>query len=273
MLAKKKQAGGAPEWALTYGDMMSLLLCFFILLAAFADYEEGGGSSASASVAQAMQSIQAALGIKVKDNTAFASAVDFNAMVEQIKETIKQLEAQHRGDTNTKGVQGKSFRLRRIRDGMEITVGGVVLFEPFVARVTPEGAQALESIAGILRGHRNKIDVVGHAAEQPRPADWTYTDSMQLSYDRARLVADELIRRGVDPRAVRLVAVGDNEPVGHNGLSREGENRRVEILVRESVLDDYRAEAAARGTPISSTGPIKPKPASTTGQTAATQPG
>ena len=39
MALKKKEApAGAPEWVLTYGDMMSLLLCFFILLAPFADY-------------------------------------------------------------------------------------------------------------------------------------------------------------------------------------------------------------------------------------------
>lgn len=272
MLAKKKQAGGAPEWALTYGDMMSLLLCFFILLSAFADYEAGGGSS-SASVAQAMQSIQAALGIKTKDSSVMATAIEFNAMVDQIKNAIKQLEGKNRGETNEKGIQGKSFRLRRIRDGMEITVGGLVLFEPFAARVTPEGAQSLEAIAKILRGHRNKIDVVGHAAEQPRPADWTYTDSMQLSYERARLVADELIRRGVDPRAVRLVAVGDNEPVGHDGLSREGENRRVEIMVRESVLDDYRSEAAARSPENKGeAADIKNKPASRTSGSASTQP-
>ncbi len=36
-MAKKKAANnpGIPEWVLTYGDLMSLLLCFFILLSAF----------------------------------------------------------------------------------------------------------------------------------------------------------------------------------------------------------------------------------------------
>ncbi len=34
---QKKDSGGVPEWVVTYGDMMSLLLCFFILLAAFSE--------------------------------------------------------------------------------------------------------------------------------------------------------------------------------------------------------------------------------------------
>lgn len=244
MLGKKKVATGAPEWVLTYGDMMSLLLCFFILLAAFADYEKGGGGSAA--VIQAIQSIQSALGIKIKDNSAMASLIQFNAMVDQIKSAIRQLDPKFRGDSSEQGIQGKTFRLRRIRDGMEITIGGPVLFEPFEARLTAEGKESLEKIGEILKGHRNKIEIVGHAAEQPRPADWTYTDAMQLSYDRARFVADELVRRGVDPRTVRLVAVGANEPVSADGIRSNGENRRVEIVVRESMIDDYRDEQAAR---------------------------
>jgi flagellar motor protein MotB len=145
---------------------------------------------------------------------------------------------------------------------MEITVGGVILFEPFAAKLTGEGAESLERIGEILKGHRNKIDIVGHAAEQPRPADWTYTDAMQLSYDRARHVADELVRRGVDPRTIRMVAVGDNEPVAPDGLKGDGENRRVEIVVRESMIDDYRAEQPARQSerPVQVTPPMNQNP-------------
>ncbi|HOA53996.1 MAG TPA: flagellar motor protein MotB, partial [Thermogutta sp.] len=32
--------GGAPEWVLTYGDMMSLLLTFFIMLAALSEVKK-----------------------------------------------------------------------------------------------------------------------------------------------------------------------------------------------------------------------------------------
>ena len=39
-LPKKETPAGAPDWVLTYGDMMSLLLCFFILLAAMANFDK-----------------------------------------------------------------------------------------------------------------------------------------------------------------------------------------------------------------------------------------
>jgi chemotaxis protein MotB len=247
MLAKKKPSGGAPEWALTYGDMMSLLLCFFILLAAFADYEKGGG--ASDQMVAAMQSIQSALGIKLRDVPG-ADKMSFNGLVEQIRKLVQARNAEYKGDTREQGLQGRTFRLRRIRDGMELVIGGPILFEPFSTQVTREGRDSLERIGAILRGHRNKIEVIGHAAEQAPPADWGYTDAIQLSYERARHVAEELVRRGVDPRAMRLVSVGANEPLREDAanLNLVGEGRRVEIIVRESLIDDYRAEEAARTT-------------------------
>jgi len=36
---KKKDTGGVPDWVVTFGDMMSLLLCFFILLQAFSEFK------------------------------------------------------------------------------------------------------------------------------------------------------------------------------------------------------------------------------------------
>jgi chemotaxis protein MotB len=32
---KKEGGGGAPDWMVTYGDMMTLLLCFFVLIVSF----------------------------------------------------------------------------------------------------------------------------------------------------------------------------------------------------------------------------------------------
>lgn len=237
-LSKKPAAEGAPAWVLTYGDMMSLLLCFFVLLAAFADYSPGGGTP-TPELKKALESIRAAFGAggTIGPN----DEIDFQALIRKLEAISSKETGGHRGDTREEGIYGKHFRLRKIRDGMEITMGGPVVFEPFSDKLTPEGKQALEQIAETVRGHRNKMEIRGHAAEEPRPADWTDDDALQLSFRRAKAVVDELVLRGVDRRALVCSAVGANEPLatGVYDVNRRAQARRVEIIVRESLIDDY----------------------------------
>jgi flagellar motor protein MotB len=55
-------------------------------------------------------------------------------------------------------------------------------------------------------------------------------------------VARELVASGLDARTLRLTAVGENEPLSKDeaGQTVRGDSRRVEIIVRESLLDDFR---------------------------------
>ncbi|GMU22115.1 MAG: hypothetical protein AMXMBFR13_22030 [Phycisphaerae bacterium] len=249
MAIKKRAApSGAPEWVLTYGDMMSLLLCFFILLAAFADFEQGANSDR---VREAILSIQEALGMKTPSGNSLDTKISFNSVLEQVKIAIRDFQDKHRGDAREEGLKGKTFRLRRMRDGMEITIGGPIVFEPFASRLNEEGREAVARIGDVLKGHRNMVEIRGHAAEGPWPTDWTYRDAMRLSHARAESVADELVQRGIDPRALRLVAVGANEPVAKEVYdpAKLADNRRVEIIVRESILDDYAGQTPAALVP------------------------
>lgn len=100
----------------------------------------------------------------------------------------------------------------------------------------------------LVKGHRNIVEIRGHAGEEHWPADWNYQSIMKLSYDRADFVAGVLLAEGVDPRAVRVMAAGANEPLRRGGAVLEAaESRRVEIFVREATLDDYIPEERAAG--------------------------
>ncbi len=244
MLKKKSPSAGAPEWVLTYGDMMSLLLCFFILLAAFADYEQGGSA---VSIASAIQSIQEALGMPRVKSEETESVTAFNTLVEQIKLALADRLEKNRSDAPDKGMQGRNFRLRRIREGLEIVVGGPVVFEPFSAEMTAETRGGISALADTLKGHRNMLEVRGHAAEATRGPGWTYLDALELSYHRTRSVATELVTRGVDPRTLRLVAAGRSEPSAREirSAADRDKNRSVEIIVREALIDDFTPPSSA----------------------------
>ena len=234
--SKKKPPEGAPLWVVSYGDMMSLLLCFFVMLASLANFDDVHDRFRTA-----IQSIREALGMHGQVGREIDDQVDFHSLLQRLESIIKPDLPKERANTTDKGLQGKEFRLRRIRDGMEITIGGPVLFDPFSSQLNERGAQAIAAMGDELKGHRNKIEIRGHAADDKPPTDWTLEDTMKLSYDRAMAVMQELILRGVDPRAISLSASGANEPVAQSVYDprKRAMNRRVEIIVRESQINDY----------------------------------
>jgi len=249
----EEQGESAPLWIISFADLVTLLMSFFVILAV---KPEGNGAITDPAFAEVAAAIRAAFK-HIPPVDTDSRTDDFNELIKKVMALINKEGALNRGDSDEKGARGRSFRVRRLRDGMEITIGGPVMFEPFAAKPTAEGQTQLQQIIEIVKGHRNVVEIRGHAAEEPLPADWTYADMMKLSYARAEFVAEQLIHAGADPRQLRLVAVGANEPIarGVYDQAQRGDNRRVEIIVRESLIDDYvgqkPAEPAvpATGTP------------------------
>jgi len=233
---QKKQEAGAPAWMVTYGDMVTLLLTFFVMLVSIANFEIVDDKFTAA-----VQSIREALGMTGQVGNRVDASIDFHSLLNKLESILPPQMPRDRGDSDEEGIYGEHFRIRNIREGSEITLGGPLLFEPFSDELTAEGRKALEEIGAALRGHRNKIEIRGHAADEPRPADWTHKDAWRLSYARAVHVAEELVARGVTERAIRIVAVGASEPVAPPVYDprRPADNRRVEIVVRESLIEDY----------------------------------
>ena len=90
-------------------------------------------------------------------------------------------------------------------------------------------------------GHNTVIRIRGHATLEALPPDSLFRDAMDLSIARARAVADALERYGIRAQRLRIVGVGNTEPLVAQAYSesRRALNRRVEIIVSEAVVDDY----------------------------------
>ena len=237
---ENKQQGGAPAWMVTYGDMMSLLLCFFVILVAMSEVKK------DRKYEDVVRSIQEAFGFVGGLGRVPTSMVPRCSMLDKLKEAAKPYEPSNIGDSEQEGIQGKSFRISQIREGVEVAYGGPITFGRFSGALSPTGAEQAAKIAELLRGHNNKIEVRGHATSEPLPADSPYRDAYDLSYERARSVAEALIGQGIRASRVRVVAAGDTEPLKEQAYSesRRAANRRAEVLVRESLVTDFAGEKA-----------------------------
>ncbi|MFQ5489164.1 MAG: flagellar motor protein MotB [Phycisphaerae bacterium] len=238
--AEDKAPEGAPDWMVTYGDMMTLLLCFFVLLLAMSEIKK------DERFRQVASSIRSAFGYDSTVEIAPGDVDPVNSIVRQLQTIIVPPYKNQEGDAEDVGIEGRVQKITDVRDGIEIVVGGRVTFDRFSAVLKPVAQERLAQVAELIRGKNTKIIVRGHATRQPLPAESLFADPLELSFARAKAVAWALEQHGVRGQRIRLEAVGDREPLNRQAYSdeRRAINRRVEIIVTESLLEDYAGRPA-----------------------------
>lgn len=227
---------GAPAWMVTYGDAMTLLLCFFVIIVSFSEVKQNERfQKVMESLRRAFGGYQGAVGPVPIEND------PTNTLVAKLLELEIPDFRKNKGDSDEEGIHGRQFRVTNVRDGIEVVVGGRITFDRFSATLKPEARDLLAKAAERLRGYNTKILVRGHATREPLPDDSLYEDARDLSYARAKAVAWELEKNGVRRIRIVPVAVGDTEPLVRQAYTEERRalNRRVEVLVTENLIDDY----------------------------------
>jgi chemotaxis protein MotB len=219
----------------TYGDMMTLLLCFFVIIVAMSEIKKED------KFRQVMESIQQAFGYQSSIEVAPGDRTPVNALIRQLERIVVPSNINREGDVDEEGIDGRVEKVTDVRDGIQIVVGGRIAFERFSAVLKETAEQRIAMVAEKIRGKNTKVIVRGHATSEPLPEDSLYDDPTDLSYARARAVADTLIRHGVRAARIRVEANGDKEPIVRQAYTeqRRAVNRRVEIIVTEALLQDY----------------------------------
>lgn len=233
---KKPVMKGAPEWMVTYGDAMTLLLCFFVIMVSMSEVKEDERFQ------QVMESLRRTFGGYVGSvGDAPIKNPSTNTLLQELLELEVPVMTDQKGDSEQEGIHGRKMRVTNVRDGLEVVIGGRITFGRFSASLHPEGRELISRTAERLRGYNTKILVRGHATREPLPESSAYDDVRDLSYARVRAVARELIKSGVRPVRLTLVAVGDTEPLVRQAYTEERRalNRRVEILVTENLIEEY----------------------------------
>jgi chemotaxis protein MotB len=224
--------GGAPAWTVTFADMMGLMLSFFVLLVAL------GRSRDDVRFDRVMQSLRTAFGYQGRLGLPDKEMV---SLVKRLMAIQVPQEIQHLGSAPDPGIAGRHFRVTEIRDGAKLTFGGALQFERFSDRLLPHAELVLKEFAGRIRGLNNIIDIIGHTTPEELPPECGFLDKDDLAIARARIVRDHLQVLGIDPRRMRLVSAADREPYNAEAYTeaRQARNRRVEIVVRESLIGEY----------------------------------
>jgi len=229
---QEEQEAGAPAWMVTYGDMMSLLLCFFIMLVAMSEIKDE-------KFQKLLESVKKAFGYDLGAEVAPGTHAKTTGIFEKLQmfSTPKGFKKVY-GGAESMNVRGKDFLCKSLREkGTCITVGDKVGFSEGSAEIPQEMKEVLDVLVEeVIKDYPNRLLIRGHTSAQEVPQG---TTDWQLSFLRARAVGEYLRQKGINPRRLRLSACGSFDPIDSN-LTRDGRiaNRRVEIVVSEELVQD-----------------------------------
>jgi len=222
------------SWLVTYADLMTLLLVFFVLLYSLAFFEKKEYETTLADV-----------------KTAAKSHPEFNGILEVIgdpdfldkKISLEDLTGLRTRDTAlysalnlmVQKAPGSEHLSLDARDGkLILTVSGETLFSSGVARLNPSAVPVIDRMIDLFMAFPEyTINIKGHTDNIPIstkefPSNW------ELSAIRATTVLKHLISRGIDPKRLTATGYGDVIPLVPNTTdANRARNRRVEFVLEK----------------------------------------
>ncbi len=243
---QKPQEGGA-SWMDTYGDMVTLLLCFFVLLYAISNVDQNKFAALVQSLnPDAMEQIEAnaegdsvggGMGVS-QNNVSVQDQEDaFENIYERLLDMAQQLGIQNEVDLyQGDGYTFISFRDKVFFDGDSpvLKEEGKVVLDAFCEAIAPAASSIKE------------MDVLGHTSQgDPEVPNEAVTDRV-LSAERSAQVAAYIQQKGiVEPHKLVSSAYGQWRPIdSFETRESRARNRRAEILITkdgsvERSLDEY----------------------------------
>jgi len=234
---------GLPGWMATFADMVTLLLCFFVLLLSFAEQSEE-------KYRDALGSIKGAFGVKevraISDQMAL-----FNTSSEATKEMASQISHDERlilgvvmriksliEDTDAEIKEGAGVTADR--DGVVFSANSSAMFEPNSAVLKPKAREVLDSVIKVLKDYKLNLVVRGHTDNRPIstpkfPSNW------ELSAARAAVALDYILQKGdIEISRAKAVGYADTRPAAPNDTEEDRrKNQRVEFYLHMPQRDAW----------------------------------
>lgn len=259
----KKGGGGAPAWIVTFADLMSLLLTFFVLLLSFSNMEVTEFKKMAGSMSQSfgLQSFDYLSGIIELEGTAAGTtaknvepiflpdqlptdqvgpdtedvAEDLEPPAQEVPD--KQAEASKRTFNDLETVMATEIAadvMDLIRAGNTTVVRfpDKVSFPSGSGELKPEFLPVLSKVLTVLEESKGNIIISGHTDDIPITTD-QYRSNWDLSSSRAASVAHYILKyTTISPDRITVQGYADSRPlVVNDSEDNRSKNRRVEITI------------------------------------------
>lgn len=245
----------AERWLLTYADLITLLMVFFVVLYSMSSADTTKFKAVSAALQQAfnLDVLQGQAPTSIGDGSALpsqpADTLISASDVPQVAQIKNKVLAALEGATQVPDVE-----VTTDREGVVIRLSGSYLFDSGRAELKPNSLAVLDAVATVIRPLENEVRIDGHTDSLPIDSA-RYPTNWELSTARA-LAVTRYLSESDNVRAGRLIAAGFGEfrPLVSND-TRDGraKNRRVEIHLLSSTPPDTGATHEAPPLPTDPT--------------------
>ena len=237
-----EEEGGSPSWMATFADLVTLLMCFFVLLFAMSTIQEE-------TFKELIQSMKSALGVQQVPETGTREGLVMRAESDaddprdhavdelggMVQKELEEIVSDVR-ELIMFNKLGGQVRVTETEEGAVITIADRVLFGPGDVNLSEDGRILMEKVAMILAQFYYPITISGHTDNLPlqsrkTPSNW------ELSANRATSVVRFLIDMGLDPRQLTAQGFAHYRPVAENQTARgRAQNRRVELTYKRTCI-------------------------------------
>ncbi|PAU87795.1 type VI secretion system protein TssL [Pseudomonas sp. WN033] len=277
-LPPEEEKTGVPPWVVTFADLMSLLMCFFVLLLSFSEIDAqrfkqiAGELSKAFGVQREVPALEIPMGTspifdKFSPGTPEPTPVD--SVRQQTTEQAPQLETlraeleaglqsqvsdvtrqqleitqQALAQLLSHEITEGRLQLEQDRQRLVIRVEEKGSFPSGSADMTPAFLDMLDKVADVLARVPGEITIEGHTDDIPISTA-RFQSNWDLSAARASSVANALLySQAVSPERLRVQGYAETRPRASNdSAGNRALNRRVEIIIDLSgPAAEYEAE-------------------------------
>ncbi len=226
---KSSGGGGGQAWLNTYADMVTLLLCFFVLMISMSTINEEKFNAFLESFQnidkEVLEEIIQGSAVGGGEGTGNNQDIDeapMDTLFEKLQEYVEENNIQ------------SSVSIAKVEDVIYVRFDSAVFFKANEYTLRDDAYEVLEFIGDGLKEYEEEIKVInimGHTANPAYEQDPERT--WRLSGERAAVVANYFeLNKKIDNMKLVTLGYGDNFPVASNA-TEEGmrKNRRVELVI------------------------------------------
>ncbi len=230
--SEKTEGQGSPGWMTTYGDMMTLLLCFFVLLYSFSVIDVERFTMIISTLRTKLGVLDGGRTVTRDEFIEAGQRFDRLGELELSRMEFEELYFQIVSYLEEEGLD-REVEVFYSEDGLLVRFTGRVLFDLGRAELRVDARTILDQLADFLEKIDNYILVEGHTCDMPISTE-EFPSNWELSTSRATNVVRYFVEiKGLEPDRFSAAGYGEYRPLRPNDSEENRSyNRRVDIVIR-----------------------------------------